>query len=54
MPCVDCANLTPAAARVARGGSTLFSAPTLRNGSRNALPVAGRYDNVGIRCARRP
>lgn len=52
-PCVDCANLTAAAARVVRGGG--------RTSGSSALPVAGRLDVapgshldiVGFRCAKR-
>ena len=53
--CNDCANLTPAAARVVRGGSFDDVASSLRAAYRGSYfsPTARHY-SVGLRCARTP
>ena len=58
-PCTDCANLTAASYRVARGGdfaicigcTTGTLAPVTRNGNN---PPSLRYYGFGLRCARTP
>jgi formylglycine-generating enzyme required for sulfatase activity len=51
-PCVDCANLTPAAHREYRGGSFASGAGGLRTGFRLHRPPSDRNGLVGLRCAR--
>ncbi len=51
--CDDCANLTPATARVIRGGS--FTDPNARAANRSSLiSPSSRLPYVGLRCARTP
>ena len=53
-PCNDCADLTPASARVFRGGSFYRGALSLRGASRlSGIPTA-RDGDVGVRCGRTP
>ena len=52
--CSDCANLTPGAFRVTRGGSFLDEARFLRASYRGYLSPGDRSDITGFRCARRP
>jgi sulfatase modifying factor 1 len=52
-PCKDCANLTPAANRVFRGGSVGASALYERAATRESRVPTLRQDNVGVRCGRR-
>jgi sulfatase modifying factor 1 len=55
MTCDDCANLTPAALRVIRGGGFNADANTLRTGRHLVVdPPTTRFINVGFRCARAP
>ena len=52
-PCTDCADLTPASARVVRGGFYGLDASTLRGAFRNGAAVPSRRgSDVGMRCAR--
>jgi formylglycine-generating enzyme required for sulfatase activity len=60
-PCVDCANLTPAAVpmapdtyRVERGGSAWEISAGLLTSHRFGAVPANRDDSVGARCARSP
>ena len=53
-PCPDCANLTPAASRVIRGGYFVNGAPVLRAGSRLSDVATLRNYFFGLRCARTP
>jgi len=55
LPCDDCANLTPAALRVFRGGSYGFDQTLARTAYRNSAagdPTMAHGD-FGVRCARR-
>lgn len=52
VPCDDCANLTPAADRVLRGGSFDLDASALRAAFRYHIIPSGRDYSVGFRCAR--
>jgi formylglycine-generating enzyme required for sulfatase activity len=52
-PCADCANLTPAAYRVFRGGSWSILTGGLRTTYRDYGGPSIRLD-VGFRCARNP
>ena len=52
-PCIDCADLKPATARVVRGGFYGLDASTLRGAFRNGAAVPSRRGaDVGMRCAR--
>jgi formylglycine-generating enzyme len=53
-PCKDCARFAPNSYRVIRGGSFVDDTTTLLASSRGSIPPAGRYNNVGFRCARTP
>jgi formylglycine-generating enzyme required for sulfatase activity len=50
--CVDCANLGPAAKRIARGGGFATDEDDLRTGSRLSFSPSTRSSFVGARCAR--
>jgi len=52
--CTDCANLTPAANRIVKGGRWDGNALGLRGASRGDLVPDGAEPNVGVRCARIP
>ncbi len=52
LPCIDCAQLAPAATRVARGG--FFHTDTLRTGQRYGADPANPSNAIGVRCARAP
>jgi formylglycine-generating enzyme len=52
--CNDCANLTAATNRVARGGGYLSAAAFLRPGFRGNILPGGRFNATGVRCARTP
>jgi len=52
--CVDCADLTPAAHRVFRGGNLNADDLDLRTGFRLNLAPSDRSSFNGIRCARKP
>jgi formylglycine-generating enzyme len=51
-PCADCADLTPSASRVFRGGGFYEGADSLRTGFRNVIAPGNRFDTLGARCAR--
>jgi formylglycine-generating enzyme len=51
-PCADCADLTPSTSRVFRGGGFYEGASSLRTAFRNVVAPTGRYDTLGVRCAR--
>lgn len=51
-PCLDCANLTPGAARIRRGGAFDTDVTRLRTAYRSASPPNERAAQVGFRCAR--
>jgi formylglycine-generating enzyme required for sulfatase activity len=56
-PCVDCANLVTAGARVMRGGSFNGPATWLRTGTRTVFvdtTPSTRSGDIGFRCARAP
>ncbi|MCX5742579.1 MAG: SUMF1/EgtB/PvdO family nonheme iron enzyme [Proteobacteria bacterium] len=53
-PCPDCANLTPAAARVVRGGYYADADTALRVGYRSLAGATSRDNHTGLRCARTP
>jgi sulfatase modifying factor 1 len=53
-PCDDCAALSPAAQRVFRGGSFYRPESYLYTSSRIPADPAGRFEDVGFRCARAP
>ena len=52
--CDDCANLTAATNRVARGGSYLGQAFSMRLGFHGGILPSGRFNATGVRCARTP
>jgi formylglycine-generating enzyme required for sulfatase activity len=52
MPCSNCASLTVALDRVARGGGFTYSAGDLYAGTRNYTGPAVRFGSGGARCAR--
>jgi sulfatase modifying factor 1 len=52
-PCTDCADLTTAQSRYARGGSYRDDAGLMRTGSRSSFDATVRADVFGGRCARR-
>ena len=51
-PCSDCADLTSATNRPARGGNFVFAALYLRGAYRDSWTPSGRVIGVGVRCAR--
>ena len=54
-PCIDCANLTPGTVQACRGGSFSRDVTLLRAAARypgGGSP--GRYNDLGVRCARTP
>ncbi len=51
VPCDDCANLTPSATRVYRGGNFSNIPDLLRSSSRSARSPDYRSAGIGIRCA---
>lgn len=51
-PCNDCADLTPASYKIFRGGGFYENASQLRGAYRNVIEPEGRFDTLGIRCAR--
>jgi formylglycine-generating enzyme required for sulfatase activity len=53
-PCVDCAYLSPASARVFRGGNFSSGANALAPSNRAGGPAALRLVYFGLRCARSP
>jgi sulfatase modifying factor 1 len=53
-PCMDCADLTPTATRVDRGGSFMGSPSLALVSTRNSANPAKRNADVGARCARIP
>jgi sulfatase modifying factor 1 len=55
-PCIDCACLTPATGRIARGGAFSNDASYLHPSKRRSggLAPTGRFPDVGVRCARVP
>jgi formylglycine-generating enzyme len=54
MPCNDCANLTPATHRAARGGSFMCNEASVLTSGRFVVGPSSRMNNVGARCARSP
>ena len=52
--CMDCANLTPTATRVNRGGSYNDDATAPRQTNRSHNPPGLRANYLGVRCARAP
>lgn len=52
--CVDCANLSTAANRGARGGAFGTDSDELRTGVRHGFPPQSRNPMTGFRCARAP
>jgi len=50
--CVNCANTTPASARVIRGGSCFWGGTNLRAASRGSYDPIYYDNNIGFRCAR--
>jgi formylglycine-generating enzyme required for sulfatase activity len=52
LPCEDCANLTPATARVTRGGFFSFGAENLRAAYRGGVTPSSHGGGIGLRCAR--
>jgi formylglycine-generating enzyme len=54
MPCADCANLTPAVYRAARGGSYMCNQDSVLTSGRFVVGPSSRMNNVGSRCARTP
>jgi formylglycine-generating enzyme len=52
--CIDCANLTPASERAARGGGYLYRAQDMASGFRDLNAPSYRSVDVGTRCARVP
>ena len=53
-PCTDCADLSTASTRVARGGDFYNPTSVLQPPNRYNYPPADRYYNIGFRCARTP
>jgi formylglycine-generating enzyme required for sulfatase activity len=53
-PCTDCANLTPAPQRVARGGNFNNDASLHRGANRLAAMPDTRNFGIGLRCGRTP
>jgi sulfatase modifying factor 1 len=53
-PCIDCASLTAATARVIRGGDFGGPEPTLLPQGRSHADPGARTDDISIRCARTP
>ena len=51
-PCIDCANIAPAATRVVRGGAYDSGDVFQRTGKRLGLEQTRRQSNIGFRCAR--
>lgn len=51
LPCIDCANVTPAGGRSIRGGGFADVARDQRAGFRDNLPPSQRATNLGVRCA---
>jgi sulfatase modifying factor 1 len=53
-PCTDCADLTAASYRLARGGCFSTPAWTLLLSFRSNPPPTTRYSSIGLRCSRSP
>jgi formylglycine-generating enzyme len=53
-PCVDCADLTPASERTARGGGFSGDTSSLLPPVRSGLTPQYRFSDTGFRCARTP
>jgi len=54
VPCIDCAELSPAVQRSDRGGGITMFSEQLRTSYRGSLPPTSYPYNVGVRCARAP
>ena len=53
-PCIDCADLTEATFRVARGGGYVYAGSLLVPPYRGHFGPSARYSYTGVRCARAP